>query len=297
VHGTELENVHFHEVGAIDSIVDIVGCAIGFRYLGVEAFYCRPIHLGGGTITFSHGTWPVPAPATAELTKGFPVSLGGVEAELATPTGAAVIATTVDPEAEMPVFRVLGVGLGAGDRQIPGIPNVLRLLLGETGKPVESVSTAAGAETVCSLEANIDDLDGEALGRFLEVAMAEGALDVTFAPLVMKKSRPGQLLSVLCRPEDRDRFVDLIFRETTTLGLRECELRRWCLDRESIQLESPWGTIACKVSRYRERVLDISPEHEDLKRIADSSGMTLREVRRAVSGLIADKGLWERHSI
>ncbi len=296
-HGTSIEQVHFHEVGAVDSIVDIVGACIGFDYLGIDEFYASAINLGGGTVSFSHGTWPVPAPATAELLKGFPVEYSEIQAELTTPTGAAIVATLVDSERLTPKFRMGAAGLGAGDRELPSIPNMLRLVVGERFEGGETVAPpGVGSERVVLLEANIDDMDAEMFGHFMDVALENGALDVFFAPIQMKKNRPGHLLTVLCRPEDRERFTDLVFAETTTLGLRCRELDRFVLARESVVVETVFGSLRCKVSRKGGRVVDVSPEYDDLSRLARSAGVPMREVRRKTWGQIAELDIWERSS-
>jgi uncharacterized protein (TIGR00299 family) protein len=296
-HGTSIDEVHFHEVGAVDSIVDIVGVCIGFEYLEIDEFYSSVVNLGGGTVSFSHGTWPVPAPATAELLKGFPVECSQVKGELTTPTGAAVLATLVNPESSLPPFRISAAGLGAGDKEFQAIPNMLRLLLGESLDDGGGVASSGyGSERVVLLEANIDDMDAEMFGHFMDVALENGALDVFFVPIQMKKNRPGQLLSVLCRPADRDRFTRLIFAETTTLGLRCREMDRLVLDREAIVVETVFGPVRCKVSRTAGRVVDISPEHDDLSRLARSVGAPLREIRRRILGQISELDIWERSS-
>ncbi|GAB4109689.1 MAG: hypothetical protein Kow001_10030 [Acidobacteriota bacterium] len=285
VHGTSVEEVHFHEVGAVDSIVDIVGACIGFRYLGVDEFYSSPLNLGGGTVTFSHGTWPVPAPATVELVRGFPTRLSEIPHELTTPTGAAIVTTLVDPRRPVPPMRVQSSGWGAGDREIPGIPNMLRLLVAESLAETEAAGVSGagwGRDQVALLEANVDDVEPETLGYFLELAFRDGALDVFFSPIQMKKNRPAVLLSVLCRPEDRERMVHLIFRETTTLGVRGRLLDRWVLSRREEIRDTEFGPVRVKVAELDGRPAQAAPEYEELKRIAQESGLPLREVRRRI---------------
>lgn len=292
VHRTSVEDVHFHEVGALDSIVDVVGACVGFEFFGVREFYASPLNLGGGTVTFSHGTWPVPAPATAELVRGFPVRLSGIEAELTTPTGAAVVTALVDPSQSAPGLKIDKSGFGAGDREIPGIPNMLRLMLGERAcDPGVSALPPHDlrGEKAALLEANIDDMDAELFGYFMESALERGALDVFFTPIQMKKNRPGQLLSVLCRLEDRDRLADFVFRETTTLGLRVTEIDRWVLERESVSLDTRFGRLKCKVSRYGERGAAVSPEYEELRRLARETGLPMREIRLSVMRDLAEQ--------
>lgn len=297
VHGTSLQDVHFHEVGALDAVVDIVGSCVGFEFLGVERFYTRTIHLGGGEVTFSHGTWRVPAPATAELLKDFPVRLGEDEGELTTPTGAAIIAALVEPGSAGSV-RLLKAGYGAGDREVAGLPNVLRLLLGEVGPAAgQALAEDVALETVLLLQAAVDDATGELVGRYLELALEHGALDTFITPIQMKKSRPGQLISVLCRPEDEGRLVDLLFRETTTLGVRRLEQERWVLPRRSAVVATPWGDVRCKVALYDKSVLRVMPEFEDVHRTAALAGKSFQEIRRQVLERASEMKLWENSSI
>ena len=297
VHGVPVDDVHFHEVGAVDSIIDIIGACIGFHYFDIEEFFAMTLNLGGGSVTFSHGTWPVPAPATAELVQGFSVRYSEIEAELTTPTGAAIVTTLVDPDRRLPEFKVIRAGFGVGDRELSGIPNMLRLVLGERA-PVDSASLPSdlAVETAVLLEANIDDMDAEMFGYFMERALDEGALDVFFVPAQMKKNRPGHLVSVLCCLEDRDRMLDLLFRETTTLGVRISTIERRMLERETIEVESEFGSVRCKISRRQGEIVDASPEFEDLKRIARESGLPLRVVRRKLFERLTELKIWERSS-
>ena len=283
VHGESVEHIHFHEVGAVDAIVDIVGACIGFHYFGARRFFSSPLNLGSGAVTFSHGTWPVPAPATTHLVRGFPVVMGEVQAELTTPTGAAVVTTLAAPGAATPAWTLDRWGFGAGDRELPGIPNMLRLVLGReavSGRHSATVAGGVGEEEVLVLEADIDDLDPEAIGYFMETALGAGALDVRCAPQQMKKGRPGHHLSVLCRPQDRDRMMGLIFRETTTLGIRWKPWRRWVLEREFREVETGHGTVRVKVGRFRGEAVTVWPEYEDLKRIAKRTRLPLKRLRQ-----------------
>lgn len=285
VHRNRVEQVHFHEVGAVDSIVDVVGACIGFEYFEVEEFYASPLALGGGTVTFSHGTWPVPAPATVELVADFPTRLGPVDSELTTPTGAAIVTALAAASGRPAVFESIRSGLGAGDREFPEIPNMLRLLLGS--RRSDSAIQNAGAlpverDEVWVLQANVDDLDSETIGYFMEAAFSEGALDVFYSPVQMKKDRPAWLLSVICRPEDGERFARLFFEETTTLGVRIAQTPRWKLSRRVTTVETPWGAARVKVGTLGERNVTVSPEFEDLRELAQKSGRPLKEIRRAV---------------
>ena len=283
VHGQSVEHVHFHEVGAVDAIVDIVGACIGFHYFGACRFFSSPLNLGSGTVTFSHGTWPVPAPATAHLVRGYPVVMGEVQAELTTPTGAAIVTTLAEPGAATPAWTLDRWGFGAGDRELPGIPNMLRLVLGREAsgeRPSPAAAEGVRDEEVLVLEADIDDLDPEAIGYFMETALGEGALDVRCVPQQMKKGRPGHHLSVLCRPQDRDRMMGLIFRETTTLGIRWKPWRRWVLEREFREVETGHGKVRVKVGLFRGEPVTVWPEYEDLKRIAERTRLPLKSLRQ-----------------
>ena len=296
VHHTSLDEVHFHEVGAVDAIVDIVGACIGFQYFGVEFFDSAPLNLGGGTVTFSHGTWPVPAPATAEMVTGFPVFLGQVQAELTTPTGAAIVTTLVEEWSTSSVCRYEKWGFGAGDREFEEIPNMLRLVLGRrmeadaSGEAPAEGNEAWQEEEICLLEANIDDMDGEMFGHFLELALRENALDAYFTPVQMKKGRPGVKISVLCQQPDRERMAELIFRETTTLGVRWTPWKRWILSRELKTVETEYGTVALKIARYKGEIVSMAPEYEDLKAIAERLDIPLKTLRRNILKQIIDKG-------
>ncbi|MDA2938893.1 nickel pincer cofactor biosynthesis protein LarC, partial [Acidobacteria bacterium AH-259-A15] len=293
VHQTSLEKVHFHEVGAVDAIVDVLGACIGFKYFEVELFYSAPLNLGSGTVTFSHGTWPVPTPATAELVKGFPVLVGKVQGELTTPTGAAIVTTLVEKNNTPPVSRYEKWGFGVGDKEFEEIPNMLRLLLGlELDLPAETAGPRSEAwkeEEVYLLEANIDDMDAQMFGHFLELALKKGALDVYYTPVHMKKNRPALKLSVLCRQADRERVAELIFRETTTLGVRWSPWRRWILDREVEEIETEYGRVGVKIARFKGEVVTIAPEYEDLKAIAERADIPLKTVRQKVIEQIIDK--------
>ena len=291
VHRKPVEKVHFHEVGALDAIIDIVGACIGFEYFKIRNFFTAPLWLGSGTVSFSHGTWPVPAPATAELIVGFPARMGPVEGELSTPTGAAVVTTLVDPHQQLPPTNFLGSGLGAGDREFDSIPNMLRLMLGQPvgmsseGRskpdPVD-INADSHRETVDILKASLDDSDGEMLGFFVERALSEGALDVYYASLNMKKGRPGVELTLLCRPQDRDRMIELIFKETTTLGIRVSRQDRLVADCQICQVKTDFGPIRVKLGRFRGKLVNIWPEYEDLKKISQERGVALKVLRAKV---------------
>ncbi len=214
VHDAPIEKIHFHEVGAVDAIVDIVGACIGFHALGIERFACSPLNVGGGTATMAHGVLPVPAPATARLLQGAPTFSNGVQRELVTPTGAAIVATLCDTFGPQPPMTVSAIGYGAGAADLEDQPNVLRIMIGESAEK----STAAHDEEISIIEANLDDMNPQIYGYVVEKALQAGALDVYTTALHMKKNRPGTLLTILCRPEDTEALTSLLFAETTTLA-------------------------------------------------------------------------------
>ncbi len=275
VHDVAIEKVHFHEVGAVDSIVDIVGAAIGFGMLGIERFACSPLNVGSGTVLTAHSLLPVPAPATAELLRGKPTYSSGVECELVTPTGAAIVATLCHEFGAQPRMNVSAIGYGAGTADLPGQPNVLRLLTGETAG---SAAVAGVHEEVAVIEANLDDMNPQIYGYFLEKALAAGALDVYTTPVQMKKNRPGTLLTVLCRPEGVDRMMKLIFAETTTFGARSYRAERRVLPREWVRVRTHWGEVRVKVSRANGRILHVAPEYEDCRKLAAERDVPLQHV-------------------
>lgn len=275
VHDVPIENVHFHEVGAVDAIVDIVGACIGFELLGVEEFSCSALNLGEGRVETQHGILPVPAPATAELLRGAPAYSSGIQRELVTPTGAAIASTLASRFGALPPMTVAAIGYGAGAAELPGQPNVLRLFIGESavqgaGEPWD--------DAIVVLEANLDDMNPQIYGYFVERALQAGALDVFATAVQMKKNRPGQLVTLLCEAAAVDRLTDLIFRETTTIGVRSYTARRRTLQRESIPVETPLGRIRMKVSRLNGHVLNVAPEYEDCQRVAAEHGVPLKQV-------------------
>jgi len=269
VHGVSIEKVHFHEVGAADSIADIVGASVALDLLNVDDVCSSAINVGSGTVMTEHGVLPVPAPATANLLAGKPIYARGPAMELTTPTGAAIAATLSSAFGPMPPMRISGIGHGAGDRDFKESPNVLRVLIGErTGAPE--------ATLVSVIEANIDNSTPEILGYALERLMQAGALDVSLSPLQMKKNRPGALLRVIAKPQDQELLAQLIFAETTTLGLRISTAERRIQDRRIIEVDTPYGKIRIKVSGSH-----AAPEYEDCRAIAASTGTPLREVLAA----------------
>lgn len=275
IHNTSIDRVHFHEVGAVDAIVDIVCAAVGADCLGVEELICSPLNVGGGTVQCAHGTFPVPAPATLDLLKDAPLYSSGVQAELVTPTGAAIVKTLARRFTHFPAMRIEKSGYGAGSRDFPGHPNVVRLSVGES---TAVVPEKAAAETISILEANLDDMNPQVFGYVMDRLFAEGALDAFGVPLQMKKNRPGTLLTVLCTPEDAGRLTELIFTETTTLGLRRREELRQSLARRWEQVRTPWGEVRIKVASLNGTVTNFAPEYEDCRRIATEHHVPLKTV-------------------
>ncbi len=274
IHNVPVEQVHFHEVGALDAIVDIVGSCVGFELLGIEEFACSPLNVGGGTVRAAHGVMPVPAPATVDLLRGKPTYSSGIDRELVTPTGAAIVSTLAASCGTIPPMVTEAIGYGAGSFELPEQPNVLRILVGER----IARETAPWDESITIIEANLDDMNPQIYGYFAEQALAAGALDVYATPVQMKKNRPGQLVTILCRPPDAAKLTDLVFRETTTIGVRSWEARRRTLLRDSVTVETSFGAVRMKVSRLNGHVLNAAPEYEDCRRIAAQRGVPLKEV-------------------
>jgi uncharacterized protein (TIGR00299 family) protein len=274
IHNTEPEKVHLHEVGAADALVDVTCAMAGAEMLGVDGWICSPLNVGGGNVTCAHGTFPVPAPATLELLKDAPLYSSGINKELVTPTGAAIVHTLVTRFAEFPRMKVAAVGYGAGSRDLPGYPNVLRLTIGDSLEE----TTSAASERIVVLEANLDDLNPQVFGYVMERALAEGALDVFAVPVQMKKNRPGMLLTVLSPPEQEERLTKLIFSETTTLGVRRREEYRQRLARRHVTVGTRWGDVRLKVANLNGTVSNYSPEFEDCRRIAVEHSLPLKQV-------------------
>jgi len=274
VHDVPLEKIHFHEVGAVDAIIDIVGACIGFSALGIESFACSPLNVGGGTAKMAHGILPVPAPATARLLLDKPTYSNGVQQELVTPTGAAIVATLCSHFGPQPPMSVSTIGYGAGTADLEGQPNVLRLMVGEAAEK----RPAAESETIRVLEANLDDMNPQIYGYFLEKALAAGALDVFSTPVQMKKNRPGMLVTVLCKPEDEPKFHDMLFAETTTLGVRTYTAERRVLARQWDKVRTSFGEVRIKVARLNGHIQQASPEFEDCRKLAEAKNVPLQRV-------------------
>jgi hypothetical protein len=275
IHSTSIEKVHFHEVGAVDAMVDIVCAAVGAEALGVDEWVCSPLNVGGGTVKCAHGTLPVPAPATLELLKEAPVYSSGPQVELVTPTGAAIVKTLASRFSQFPTMKIEQSGYGAGTRDFPGHPNVVRLTIGQS-----AAKTAAGTsqETITVLEANLDDLSPQVLAYTMEQLLAAGALDVFSVPVQMKKGRPGAVLTVLSKQEDADRLTKLIFAETTTLGVRRREEMRQVLARRWETVETPWGPVRIKIASMNGTISNYAPEYEDCRAVAEKHHVPLRTV-------------------
>lgn len=271
VHGVDLGQVHFHEVGALDSILDIIGFAIGFDYFRIEKVYASPIHVGRGTIQCAHGLLPVPAPATAELLQGIPIYSTQVEGELVTPTGAAILSTVCQDYGEMPEMKVESVGYGAGTKDF-SIANLLRVMIGET-KEISGL-----IDRIVQLETNIDDLNPQIYQHLMDKLLDQGALDVYLQPIQMKKSRPGTVLNVLAKPEQVNDLTQTIFRETTTLGVRILPLERRILEREVMEVETPYGLVGVKMGKMEGELTNLSPEYEHCREIALRENIPLKNV-------------------
>ena len=285
IHNIDIEEIHFHEVGAVDAMADIICAAVGAEALGVDRWICSPLNVGGGTVVCAHGRFPIPAPATVELLKGAPVYSSGVEVELVTPTGAAIVKTLAGRFASFPAMKIAASGYGAGSRDIPGHANVLRLTVGDSLEAGEH----ATPEMVSVLEANLDDMNPQVVGYVLERALAEGALDVFAVPVQMKKNRPGTLLTVLARPEDSQRLSRLLFTETTTLGVRIREERRQVLARRSVAVQTPWGEVRMKVANLNGTIANFAPEYEDCRRIAAERHVPLKSVMQEAIRVYLDQ--------
>jgi uncharacterized protein (TIGR00299 family) protein len=273
VHDAPLEKVHFHEVGAVDAIVDIVGACVGFQALGIDRFVCSPLNVGGGTAKMAHGILPVPAPATAKLLQGAPTYSNGVQRELVTPTGAAIVATLCDSFGPQPPITVSAIGYGAGTADLEGQPNVVRIMIGES-----AAKTSGLDEEISIIEANLDDMNPQIFGYVLERVLSAGALDAYTTALQMKKNRPGTLLTVLCHPEDADKLMALIFAETTTFGIRTFRAQRRALPREWVNVSTAYGDVRIKLSRSNGHILHVAPEYDDCRKLAEEKQVPLQQV-------------------
>jgi pyridinium-3,5-bisthiocarboxylic acid mononucleotide nickel chelatase len=278
LHNMPPGEVHFHEVGALDAIIDFVSACAGLELMEISELVCSSLNVGGGRVEAAHGTLPVPAPATAELLKGLPVYSSGNDGELVTPTGAAIVSTLAASFGPMPAMKVERIGYGAGKMNFPKHPNLARLFVGQREEIGLPEVGAPGDELVSMIQANLDDMSPQLYGYFVEQAMAAGALDVTCSPVQMKKNRPGLEVSIMCETSKSDALAQLLFEQTTTIGLRIFEARRKVLDRELVSVETPHGPVRVKVAKHNGKVVNAAPEYEDCQRIAAEKSVPLKEI-------------------
>ncbi len=274
IHNLDVEKIHFHEVGAVDAIVDIVAACVGIEYLKVDAWHCSALNVGRGMVECAHGTFPVPAPATADLLRGYPTYSAHVQKELVTPTGAALVRVLDPVFGAQPAMRVERIGYGAGTRNPKGFPNALRVSVGESEE-------GAKTETVTVIETALDDLSPQVLAWVAESALAAGAMDVMLTPVIMKKGRPGTLLTVLCSEKTQQKLERLILRETSTLGMRIRRDERSCLERHHVPVETPYGEIRVKIGKLDGEVMNAAPEFEDCRAAAVRFDVPLKQVQQA----------------
>ena len=276
VHNEPVDRVHFHEVGAMDAIIDVVGAAICFELLRIEKFFCSPLHVGSGTVDMAHGRFPIPPPAVAELVSNVPIYSTEIKGELVTPTGAAIITTVCDSFGPLPQMKIESASYGAGTRTYEKFPNALRVLIGET-------ADASGIEDkLWMLETNVDDMSPQYFGYVMDKAFELGALDCYFTAVQMKKNRPGSLVSVLCRKSERELLMQMLFAETTTLGVRSYEVNRRALAREVIRVETMYGPIDVKVAQLNGTVINEMPEYDQCRAAAEKAQVPLKQVEDAV---------------
>ncbi|MEO8736014.1 MAG: nickel pincer cofactor biosynthesis protein LarC [Edaphobacter sp.] len=285
IHNIDIEKIHFHEVGAIDAIVDIVTASAGIHALAIDQWFCSPLNVGSGTIDCAHGRFPVPAPATADLLRGFPTYSADPAMELVTPTGAALIRALAPTFSQQPPMRVQNIGYGAGSRNPKGFPNVLRLSIGESEAATKSVT-----DTVTVLQTALDDLNPQIIAYVTEQALQQGALDVMLTPVIMKKGRPGTLLTILCDPDRVPVLERLLLRETSTLGIRIHQEQRSCLSRSHQSVSTPYGDIRIKVGSLAKEALNANPEFEDCRIAAATHNVPLKQViQSAIAAYHASK--------
>jgi uncharacterized protein (TIGR00299 family) protein len=286
VHNEPIEKVHFHEVGALDAIIDVVGAAIGFELLGIERFVSSPLHVGSGTVEMEHGRYPVPPPAVAELLKGVPFYSTDTVGELVTPTGAAIITTVCTTYGPIPQMNLRQTGYGAGTREYEKFPNALRVMIGED-QSSDLAESGFVAERLWMIETNMDDISPQILGHVMERAFELGALDCYFTSVQMKKNRPGVLLSILCRAAERSALSELLFSETTTLGVRAYEVERRALERALVAVETQYGSIDVKVAQLNGHIVKAMPEYEQCRQAARDAKVPLRVVEDAARTALA----------
>ncbi len=290
LHNVPPTKIHFHEVGAVDAVLDIVGSCGALELLGISELFCSPLNVGSGHVNAEHGSLPVPAPATAELLKDIPVYSTGVEGELVTPTGAALVANLANGFGPLPSMKIARIGYGAGENDFSDHPNIARLFIGESAEAVVGKPGLPGDEIVSVIEANVDDMSPQIFGYVLDRALAAGALDVTCNSAQMKKNRPGLIITILCEPEKGEELSQLLFEQTTTIGVRIYEARRKVLEREQVLVETPYGTVQVKVARRAGTVLNAAPEFEDCQRLALEKSVPLKQVIAAAEAAYLQKG-------
>ena len=278
IHGTTLEKVHLHEVGALDSIIDIVGAVFALEWFKADRIVVSPINVGGGMVKSAHGVFPVPAPATLALLKNAPVYSSGIQAELLTPTGALILTEYASAFGPVPAMTVDRVGYGAGERELEETPNVVRVLVGEA-EGIKPQAASRKPHQVTVLECEIDDMNPQIFGVLMDTLYAAGALEVFYAAVQMKKNRPGTLMTVVARPEDRETMTEIVFRESTTIGVRYQELSRECLDREMVTVTTPLGPVRFKVARRGGRISNAQPEFDDLAKLSQERGIPIKDVQ------------------
>ena len=282
IHGIDVEHVHFHEVGGMDAIVDVVGACIGFEMLGIESFACSKVHVGSGFAKMAHGKFPIPPPAVAELLSGVPIYSTDVQGELITPTGAAIISTVCDSYGTIPELKVEKSAYGAGTREYKDFPNTLRLILGETSAATTSDRQSPSMDYLVLLETNIDDLSPQILGYVMDRAFELGALDCWFTPIQMKKNRPAAMVSILCEEAKREELTALLYTETSTLGVRVTNIERECLPREVVKIRTEHGDVDVKIARFKGKIVNAKPEYDQIRDIAKSANRPVREVEREI---------------
>ncbi|HEY6212443.1 MAG TPA: nickel pincer cofactor biosynthesis protein LarC [Vicinamibacterales bacterium] len=289
IHSIPVEQIHLHEVGSLDSIIDIAGVAFAMEWVGAERIVCSPLNVGGGTVDSAHGRFPVPAPATVKLLGGAAIYSGDIQKELVTPTGALIVTTYASAFGPIPPMKVDRVGYGAGDRDDPKTPNVLRVLIGESME-ARTESASGPGDRVVVVECEIDDMNPQIFGSAMEQLYAAGALEVFYVPVQMKKNRPGTLLTVIAPIDRRSAIADVVFRETTTIGLRYFDVARECLKRESVTVETPVGAVRFKIAWRDGKVVNAAPEFEDVARLAATNKLPVKDVQAIAIRAFADVG-------
>ena len=281
IHGTSLDQVHLHEVGAVDSIIDIVGVVFGLEWFKADRIVVSPLNVGGGMVRSAHGIFPVPAPATVALLKDAPIYSSGIQSELLTPTGALILSEYASSYGPVPAMRVQQVGYGAGDRELAETPNVVRVLVGESvdDRRDALLGAPASAMRIVVLECEIDDMNPQIFGPLMDTLYAAGALEVFYSAVQMKKNRPGTLMTIVARPDHREQLTAIVFRESTTIGVRYQEMSRDCLDREMVTVDTAVGSVRFKVARQKGQVVNAQPEFDDLAKRAAERGIPIKDVQ------------------